>query len=69
MGNIHGSWDNTGASRPVSSEWLDKQWALQKKIVSRMVALGMTPILPAFNGFVPAALHDIVGGPDFINAS
>lgn len=28
----------------------DKQWGLQKQIVGRMVALGMTPVLPAFNG-------------------
>lgn len=35
--------------------WIDQQFALQKKIVARMVRLGITPILPAFPGFVPDA--------------
>ncbi|RSH90666.1 hypothetical protein EHS25_001271 [Saitozyma podzolica] len=56
MGNIHGSWGQN-----VTQEWLDKQWGLQKQIVGRMVALGMTPVLPAFNGFVPKALHQYIG--------
>ena len=30
--------------------------ALQKRIVARMRAFGMTPVLPAFAGFVPSAL-------------
>lgn len=68
----HGSWGLSGQNstdRPVSSEWIDKQWILQKQIIARMVALGMTPVLPAFNGFAPAALNEIVGRPSFLNAS
>ncbi|KAL1405857.1 hypothetical protein Q8F55_007535 [Vanrija albida] len=64
MGNIHSSWGMN-----VTQGWLDAQWALQKKIVSRMLALGMTPVLPGFSGFVPQQLHDKIGGPAFIQAS
>lgn len=45
--NIRGSWGGR-----TSQDWLDKQWALQKQITNRMVALGMTPVLPAFMGYV-----------------
>lgn len=48
FGNIQGSW---GGDLPES--WVNDQFAMQKKIVKRMVELGMTPILPAFPGFVP----------------
>ena len=30
--------------------------ALQRRILARMRSFGMTPVLPAFAGFVPAAL-------------
>lgn len=62
--NIRGSWGGT-----TPQEWIDAQWDLQKKIVARMVALGMTPILPGFMGSLPAKMHDIIGGPSFRNAS
>ncbi|GMK56123.1 hypothetical protein CspeluHIS016_0211790 [Cutaneotrichosporon spelunceum] len=58
--NIRASWAAT-----TTLDWLDKQWALQTCIVSPMVALGMTPILPGFTGMVPAELHAIIGGPPF----
>jgi len=45
MGNIHGSWGGN-----VTQDWLDKQWALQQKIVARMLAFGMKPVLPGFAG-------------------
>lgn len=48
FGNIQGSW---GGDLPQA--WVEDQFALQKKIVKRMAELGMTPILPAFPGFVP----------------
>ncbi|KAJ5115696.1 hypothetical protein N7456_000044 [Penicillium angulare] len=48
FGNIQGSW---GGDLPYA--WIDQQFDLQKKIVHRMVELGMTPVLPAFTGFVP----------------
>lgn len=50
FGNVKGTW---GPERPLSMAWVDQQFALQKQIVSRMVQLGITPILPAFPGFVP----------------
>ncbi|ORX34236.1 tim-barrel domain-domain-containing protein [Kockovaella imperatae] len=64
MGNIHGSWGQN-----VTREWVEKQWVLQKQLVARMVALGITPILPGFSGFVPQELHELIGGPEFIKAS
>uniref|UniRef100_A0A803LC15 Alpha-N-acetylglucosaminidase n=1 Tax=Chenopodium quinoa TaxID=63459 RepID=A0A803LC15_CHEQI len=51
MGNLHG-WDG-----PLSQNWLDQQLALQKQILTRMLELGMTPVLPSFSGHVPAALR------------
>lgn len=53
MGNLHG-WGG-----PLPDSWLQKQLILQKKILSRMWELGMTPVLPAFSGNVPAALQKI----------
>ncbi|XP_028776294.1 alpha-N-acetylglucosaminidase-like [Neltuma alba] len=53
MGNLHG-WGG-----PLSQNWLDHQLALQKQIISRMLDLGMTPVLPSFSGNVPAALTKI----------
>jgi len=41
---------------PLPQTWLDDQLALQKKILSRMYAFGMFPVLPAFSGNIPAAL-------------
>ncbi len=47
MGNVnrHGG--------PLPRSWTDGQASLQKKILARMRALGMTPVVPAFSGFVP----------------
>lgn len=53
MGNLHG-WGG-----PLSQNWLDKQLRLQKQILSRMIDLGMTPVLPSFSGNVPAALKAV----------
>lgn len=64
FGNIQGSWD---ASLPMS--WINGQFALQKKIVQRMVELGMTPVLPAFTGFVPRAIGSVVPDATFSNGS
>ncbi|CAJ1958891.1 unnamed protein product [Sphenostylis stenocarpa] len=44
---------------PLSQNWLDQQLVLQKQIISRMLELGMTPVLPSFSGNVPAALTKI----------
>ncbi|KAF9586960.1 hypothetical protein IFM89_039832 [Coptis chinensis] len=50
MGNLHG-WGG-----PLEQSWLNQQLALQKLILSRMIELGMTPVLPSFSGNVPVAL-------------
>jgi alpha-N-acetylglucosaminidase len=59
FGNTQGSW---GGELPL--QWIDTQFELQQKILQRMLALGMTPILPAFTGFVPRALVDVY--PDLL---
>lgn len=41
---------------PLPQTWLDQQLQLQIKILARMRELGMTPVLPAFAGNVPAAI-------------
>ncbi|GMR61428.1 hypothetical protein PMAYCL1PPCAC_31623, partial [Pristionchus mayeri] len=38
---------------PLSKEYLASQLELNKKIVKRMVLLGIVPVLPTFAGFVP----------------
>ncbi|KAG9458243.1 hypothetical protein H6P81_002751 [Aristolochia fimbriata] len=53
MGNLHG-WGG-----PLSENWLTQQLALQKRILRRMLELGMTPVLPSFSGNVPEALKKI----------
>ncbi|KAB2020579.1 hypothetical protein ES319_D07G077900v1 [Gossypium barbadense] len=53
MGNLHG-WGG-----PLPESWFDGQLTLQKKILARMYELGMTPVLPAFSGNVPAAFKDM----------
>lgn len=49
FGNIQGSWTVGELPR----QWMDDQFALQKKLVSRTVELGMTPVMPSFTGIVP----------------
>lgn len=44
---------------PLPMEWIDKQVELQKRILARERELNMKPVLPAFNGHVPAALKKI----------
>ncbi len=47
MGNIEGH------QGPLPQSWIDKKHALQKQILTRMQALGMQPVVPAFSGYVP----------------
>lgn len=49
MGNLDG-W---GGPLPLS--WMKSHFELEKKIITRERQLGMTPVLPAFTGHVPAA--------------
>ena len=64
FGNIQGSW---GGELPL--QWIDSQFELQQKILTRMLDLGMTPILPAFTGFVPRALVDVYPDAAVVNGS
>lgn len=64
FGNIQGSW---GGSLPLA--WIEDQHLLQKKIIQRMVDLGITPALPAFTGFVPKALRRVAPNANIINGS
>ncbi|GGZ35436.1 alpha-N-acetylglucosaminidase [Asticcacaulis endophyticus] len=49
MGNIE------GYMAPVPQAWIEKKRVLQVKLLKSMRDLGMTPILPAFGGYVPKA--------------
>ena len=53
MGNVnkHGG--------PLPGGWIDAQESLQKRILARMRALGMTPVVPAFSGFVPESFKRV----------
>ncbi|EIE20595.1 hypothetical protein COCSUDRAFT_37819 [Coccomyxa subellipsoidea C-169] len=50
MGNLR------GYGGPLPQSYIDDQAELQRKIVRRMRELGMSPVFPAFAGFVPGAL-------------
>lgn len=64
LGNIQGTW---GGDMPRS--WIDQQFELQKKIVARMVELGMTPVLPAFTGFVPENITRVLPNASVVRGS
>ena len=63
MGNI----DKWGG--PLPKSYLEGQYKLQLKILARMRAFGMKPVLPAFSGHVPKRLRDIIpdGGVELLN--
>ncbi|WIA09974.1 hypothetical protein OEZ85_010186 [Tetradesmus obliquus] len=50
MGNIQ------GYGGPLPAAYMQKQLQLARRVVGRMRELGMTPVYPAFAGFVPRAL-------------
>ncbi|KZT66721.1 glycoside hydrolase family 89 protein [Daedalea quercina L-15889] len=64
FGNIQGSWGG-----PLPTQWVDSQFALQQQIVARMYELGMTPVLPAFTGFVPRAMSTLYPNASIVNGS
>lgn len=41
---------------PLPAGWIEQQFELQKKILQRYSELGIQPVLPAFNGVVPAEM-------------
>ena len=65
FGNIQGSWGNE--SLPQS--WINREFLLSKQIISRMVDLGMTPILPAFTGFVPENITRVAPNATVVRGS
>ncbi|PVH80836.1 glycoside hydrolase family 89 protein [Cadophora sp. DSE1049] len=64
FGNIQGSWNSE-----LPMAWIDGQSELQKNITRRMVELGMTPVLPCFTGFVPAAIRRVLPNAMVVNGS
>ncbi|HEY1578759.1 MAG TPA: alpha-N-acetylglucosaminidase [Terracidiphilus sp.] len=56
MGNIN---DFDG---PLPQSWVDGKRDLQTKILGRMRSLGMTPVAPAFSGFVPEGFKRVNPG-------
>ena len=64
FGNIQGSWGGL-----IPSSWVDDQFALQLKIVERMVELGIKPILPAFPGYVPRSIAQVYSSANISNGS
>jgi alpha-N-acetylglucosaminidase len=64
FGNSQGSW---GGDLPM--QWIDDQFALQKQIMQRMVELGMTPVLPAFTGFVPNNITRVMPNASVVRGS
>lgn len=54
FGNIQADWSGS-----LPTTWINQQFEMQKQIVARMVELGVTPILPAFTGFVPRAVKRV----------
>ena len=64
FGNIQGGW---GGELPM--QWINDQFNLQKQLIPRMVELGMTPVLPAFTGFVPRALSTLYPNASIVNGS
>ncbi len=45
-----------GWGGPLPADWIDRHERLQKRILARQRALGMTPVLQGFTGHVPAAV-------------
>jgi alpha-N-acetylglucosaminidase len=51
-----------GHGGPLSSSWIERHAELQKKILERQRAFGMTPVLQGFTGHVPAAIASLYPG-------
>ncbi|RMX88361.1 hypothetical protein D0869_01680 [Hortaea werneckii] len=69
-----GSWDGGGGGGGREElvgggSWIEAQFELQKKIVARMVELGMTPALPAFTGFVPRGIREVYPDARVVNGT
>ncbi|KAG0211136.1 hypothetical protein BGX28_008446 [Mortierella sp. GBA30] len=75
MGNLQGSWNhklthtNAADERIYKNKWIDSQWELQQLILARLQEFNITPILPAFQGFVPRDLANRFPNAVFKNSS
>ena len=58
-----------GFGGPLPQSWIDGQKELQKKILERERALGMTPVLPAFAGHVPSRIAELYPQADIKHLS
>ncbi|MBO4307008.1 MAG: alpha-N-acetylglucosaminidase, partial [Bacteroidales bacterium] len=58
-----------GFGGPLPQSWIDAQKELQKKILERERALGMTPVLPAFAGHVPRRIAELFPEADIKHLS
>jgi alpha-N-acetylglucosaminidase len=72
FGNIQGSWTSSNtstSSSPLPQSWIDHEFLLSKQIVARMLDLGMTPVLPAFTGFVPEGITRVAPNATVVRGS
>ena len=72
FGNIQGSWTSSNtstSSTPLPQAWIDHEFLLSKQIVARMLDLGMTPVLPAFTGFVPEGITRVAPNATVVRGS
>jgi alpha-N-acetylglucosaminidase len=51
MGNMAGPW-----SGPLSTHWFQDRLLVLNQTLTKMRAIGMTPVLPAFSGHIPCSL-------------
>ena len=58
-----------GFGGPLPQSWIDGQKELQKQILERERALGMTPVLPAFAGHVPSRIAELNPNADIKHLS
>mmetsp|Transcript_81842 Transcript_81842/g.253998 ORF Transcript_81842/g.253998 Transcript_81842/m.253998 type:complete len:873 (-) Transcript_81842:104-2722(-) len=62
-GPAHLTWSRGqsmhGVGGPLPQSWMEEQWVLQRRILRRMRDLGITPVLPAFQGNVPPLLAEL----------
>ena len=54
MGNID------GLGGPLPQSWIDSHVTLERQILARERALGMTPVLQGFTGHVPKSITDVI---------
>lgn len=58
-----------GFDGPLPESWIESQRILQKKIIEKMAALDIVPVVPAFSGYVPNALSKLYPGEKIYTSS